>query len=98
MPKRLGEDHANAKLLADAVAKEPGAEIDLDAVQTNIVIFRLCGDADAAVFCASLKQKGVLASAIGPHAVRFVTHYDVNRAECEEATGIVAAELRALPS
>jgi len=98
MPKRLGEDHANAKLLAEAVANEPAAEIDLDAVQTNIVIFRLRGDADAPAFCASLKPKGVLASAIGPHAVRFVTHYDVDRAACEQAVGIAAAELKSLPS
>ena len=98
MPKRLGEDHANARLLAEAVAKETSAEIDLDAVQTNIVIFRLRGEADAPAFCASLKQKGVLASAIGPHAVRFVTHYDVDRAACEQAAGIVATELKSLPN
>ncbi|WP_035348866.1 threonine aldolase family protein [Edaphobacter aggregans] len=96
MPKRLAEDHANARLLAEAVAKEASAEIDLDSVETNIVIFRLRGEADAAAFCAALKQKGVLASAIGPHAVRFVTHYDVSRAACEEATGVIATELRAL--
>jgi threonine aldolase len=96
MPKRLAEDHANARLLAEAVAKESSAEIDLDSVETNIVIFKLRGEADAAVFCASLKQKGVLASAIGPHSVRFVTHYDVNRVVCEEAAKVVAAELRAL--
>jgi threonine aldolase len=98
MPKRLGEDHANARLLAEAVANESSAEIDMDSVETNIVIFRLRGEADAGAFCASMKQKGVLASAIGPHAVRFVTHYDVNAAACQEAAGVVAAELRSLRS
>lgn len=96
MTKRLGEDHANARLLAEGVANEASAEIDLDSVQTNIVIFRLKGEADAATFCAALKQKGVLASAIGPHAVRFVTHYDVSRAACEQAAAIVAEQLRVL--
>ena len=97
MPKRLEEDHANARLLAGSVAREEAAaEIDLDGVETNIVIFRLKGEQDAAAFCAALKRKGVLASAIGPHAVRFVTHYDVGRAQCEEAAGIVTEELRAL--
>jgi threonine aldolase len=97
MPKRLGEDHANAKLLAEAVAAQPqAAEIDLDAVQTNIVIFKLRNDGDAAAFTAALKQKGVLASAIGLHAVRFVTHYDVDRATCERAAKIVSEELGAL--
>jgi threonine aldolase len=96
MTKRLGEDHANARLLAEAIAEEPSAEIDLDGVQTNIVIFSLKGDADAATFCARLKAKGVLASAIGVHAVRFVTHYDVSRAMCEEAAAVTAEELKAL--
>ena len=102
MPKRLQEDHANARLLADAVAAETGkAEIDLDAVQTNIVIFKLRSrdrgtDGDAVGFVAALKQKGVLASAIGPHSVRFVTHYDVDRAACTNAAAIISEELRAL--
>jgi threonine aldolase len=97
MPKRLGEDHANARLLAEAVAAHPkAAEIDLDAVQTNIVIFKLRNDGDAAGFTAALKQKGVLISAIGPHAVRFVTHYDVDHAACKQAASLVSEELRAL--
>src|SRR6201991_1400175 len=39
MPKRLAEDHAHARILAKSVANEANVEIDLDAVQTNIVIF-----------------------------------------------------------
>jgi threonine aldolase len=107
MPKRLHEDHANARLLADAVAAQPrAAEIDLEAVQTNIVIFKLRGrnqkngdqssGGDAPAFAAALKQKGVLVSAIGPHAIRFVTHYDVDRAACQKAAAIVSEELQSL--
>ena len=97
MPKRLGDDHAHARVLADAVAAQPEtAEIDLDAVQTNIVIFTLRKGGDAAAFVAGLKQKGVLASAIGPHAVRFVTHYDVDGAACRRAAGVVAEELKSV--
>jgi len=102
MPKRLHEDHANARLLADAVAGHPkAAEIDLESVQTNIVIFKLRGKVqnnggDAAAFTAALKQKGVLVSAIGPDAVRFVTHYDVDRTACERAAAIVSDQLRSL--
>jgi threonine aldolase len=102
MPKRLGEDHANARLLAEAVAAHPDvAEIDLDAVQTNIVIFKLRGKdgangGDAAAFMAALKQKGVLVSAIGPHSIRFVTHYDVVRGACAKAASIVSEQLVAL--
>lgn len=100
MSARLHDDHANARLLAEAVASHPFVEIDLDTVQTNIVIFRLRNSdgegGDAPAFCSQLKAKGVLASAIGPHAVRFVTHFDVSRQDCQKAAGIVLAELRSL--
>jgi threonine aldolase len=97
MPKRLSEDHANARLLADAVAAQSNAaEIDMEGIQTNIVIFKLRNNGDAAAFTAALKQKGVLASAIGPHAVRFVTHYDVDREACTRAAAIVSELLRTL--
>ncbi|WP_263384622.1 threonine aldolase family protein [Granulicella arctica] len=96
MPKRLGEDHAHARLLAECVAKSDKVAIDLGAVQTNIVIFELKGGGDAPGFVAGLKAQGVLASAIGPHAVRFVTHFDVDREACERAAGIVWAALGAL--
>jgi threonine aldolase len=97
-PALLAADHANARLLAEAVAGQAAACIDLEAVQTNIVIFSLKGGSlkgggDAAAFCAALKKKDVLASAIGPHAVRLVTHFDVSRGDCEEAAAIVSAEL-----
>lgn len=96
MPARLTDDHANARLLAEAVAGESNAEIDLYAVQTNIVIFKLRDGRDAAAFCAGLKQNGVLASAIGPQSVRFVTHYDVDREACGRAAAVVKEHLRSL--
>ena len=84
MPKRLHEDHANARLLAEAVAGVDGVAIDLETVETNIVIFTL-KDGGAAEFVSSLKAKGVASSAIGTHQVRFVTHFDVSREDCERA-------------
>jgi threonine aldolase len=88
MPARLTEDHANARILAQAIAGLPAVELDLATVQTNIVIFRLAAGGDAAACCDALKQLGVLASPTGPRTVRFVTHLDVTRAECEQAAGI----------
>ncbi len=88
-PKRLHEDHANARLLAEAVAAVSGVELDMSTVETNIVIFTLT-DGGAAEFVTALKQRGVIASAIGTHQVRFVTHGDVSRADCEQAAKIAA--------
>ncbi len=94
MPARLKDDHANARLLAEAIASASATEIDLDAVQSNIVIFKLKNHGDAASFCGALKQKGILSSAVGPHSVRFVTHYDVDQAACMNAASITLEQLR----
>lgn len=87
MPSRLGEDHANAKLLAEAIAEAPEAEIDPARVQTNIVIVSLRTTTASAVV-RNLKDHGVLASAIGPSSIRLVTHYDVSREDCKRAATI----------
>lgn len=84
-PKRLHEDHAHARLLAESLAELPQVEIDLDAVRTNIVIFTLRNHGDAAGFVARLARHGILAGTVGRHSVRFVTHRDVDRSACEEA-------------
>jgi threonine aldolase len=91
MPKRLTEDHANARLLADAIAQCDAAEIDPGEVQTNIVIFTLNeeGSDDAPALVRKLREQGVLASAISPRAVRLVTHYDVSREDCRRAAAVL---------
>jgi threonine aldolase len=94
MPARLGEDHANARLLAEAVAAHDAVDIDLETVETNMVIFKLKKGGDAAAFCAALREKGVLAGGLGPRTVRFVTHFDVSREDCERAAGVAGDVLK----
>jgi threonine aldolase len=88
-PGLLAADHANARLLAEAVAGCDGVEIDLNGVQTNIVIFSLSEQGDAPALVARMKAEGVLTSAIGPHQVRLVTHSQVSRAECEQTAELL---------
>lgn len=97
-PSRLHEDHANARLLAEAVATCEAVEIDLLSVQTNIVLFTLRGGGDAASVVASLKSVGILCSAIGPHSVRLVTHFDVSREQCERSAATLVRLLQQVPA
>jgi threonine aldolase len=61
---RLGEDHANARLIAERLAGMAGIALDLATVQTNIVIFRLGeGLPDAATITARAKEAGSRRSA-----------------------------------
>lgn len=93
-PARLHEDHVQARLLAETIAECPGASIDLEAVQTNIVIFTVPGEGAAAKLVLDLKAGGVLSSVVGPEQVRLVTHADVSGAECETAGGRLRELLR----
>jgi threonine aldolase len=94
-PKRLHEDHANARLLAEALDNIDSVAIDLDAVETNIVIFRLTDGLSAVDVVKRLKARGILASAFAHDAIRLVTHLDVNRAACVMAADALAEEIEA---
>ena len=94
-PLRLHEDHANARVLAEAIAACESADIDLLSVQTNIVFFTLKKGGDAPALVAALKAEGILCSAIGPHAVRLVTHLDVSREQSERCATILTQLLNA---
>ncbi len=93
MPARLHEDHANARLLAETLSHIEGVAIDLDTVETNIVIFKLTGELTAAELVARLKARGILASAVGLDAIRLVTHHDVSRADCVTAGEALTEEI-----
>jgi threonine aldolase len=85
-PTRLHEDHATARLLAEGVASVPGVAIDLDTVQTNIVIFDVSATGMTSTeITETLKTQGVLAGTVNPQLIRFVTHLNVSRADCEKA-------------
>ncbi len=93
MPARLKDDHANARWMAEQIAAIPGCVLDLETVQTNIVIFRAI-HRPAAETIADLKRQGILCGTAGPEEVRFVTHRDVDRAACERAVSVLRAVLR----
>jgi threonine aldolase len=83
MVERLPEDHARARRLADAVANRwPGCGLDPALVRTNIVTFT---HLEPDKLLAHLEGHGVLAHAIAPETVRFVTHHDVDDAGIERA-------------
>ena len=79
--ERLADDHARAKLLAEACGVDP------ETVPTNIVVVPR---EDAAGFVAAAREQGVLASAVGAKAVRLVTHLGVSKADAEQAAAVLA--------
>ncbi len=90
--ERLAEDHANARRIADAIAGNPGLEIDPTHVETNILYFRVKAGAErAAQLVDDLAEHGVKAWNLGA-LIRLVTSLNVDRRGCDFA----AAKINAL--
>jgi threonine aldolase len=85
MVDRLAEDHDNARTLAEGVAKLPGVSIDLGRVQTNIVIFRVERANGATELVEGCAARKVRVHAIGPAAIRCVTHKDIDAEDVRRA-------------
>jgi threonine aldolase len=85
MVERLGEDHARARRLAEAVAARwPDAGCDPEMIRTNIVVFT---HSDPSKLLSYLHTEGVLAGTIAPDVLRLVTHNDVDDEGMERALG-----------
>jgi threonine aldolase len=84
-PKRLHEDHSNATRLAAGLSEIGGISIDVDRVQTNIVIFDISGTGrTSAEIVSLLESSGIRAIGFGD-SIRMVTHLDISRADIEKA-------------
>ena len=86
----LHEDHLRAKALAEAAHEVAPTTIDPDSVETNIVALDLRDlSVTAAELNASLKEAGILASALGPKFLRLVTHLDFDDAQLSRVTSVL---------
>lgn len=91
---RLAEDHDNARLLAEGLAEIPGVHLDLDAVQSNIVMFSTA--VDARTVQAALRAHGLGVVPFGPFTIRATTHLDVSREDIPRALRILTDVLPTL--
>jgi threonine aldolase len=89
---RLGDDHANARILAERIAGMEGARVDLTTVETNLI------NVDVVPLASDVAREaqllGLLIAPSGPHRLRAVTHLDVSRAQIDTAGEILAEALR----
>jgi threonine aldolase len=84
-PKRLHEDHANARRLAEGIAEIAPGSVDLEAVETNIVFVDPTPFGGiAAQVVGMLRDEGVLATIVAGK-IRMLTHVDVSTDDIEKA-------------
>jgi len=96
MVDRLAEDHANARLLAEGIAELKGIKIDLDTVQTNIIILEVdkkTAGMSAKELTTRLFENGIKANAYG-EKIRLVTHKDISRQDIQTTLSVMWKILR----
>ena len=80
--ERLADDHAHARLLAEACGTDP------DSVDTNIVVV---DRSDAASYVERAAAQGVRVATVGATKVRLVTHLGVSADDARRAAEVLAA-------
>ncbi|MDD4794936.1 MAG: beta-eliminating lyase-related protein, partial [Dehalococcoidales bacterium] len=96
MVERLAEDHQNARLLAEGLAKIPGIIIHPERVQTNIVLFEPPEAVEAGIFLQQLKEQGVLLSSMGGRTIRAVTHRMISRDDIKAGIEAVSSVVKSM--
>ncbi|MBL6916436.1 MAG: aminotransferase class I/II-fold pyridoxal phosphate-dependent enzyme [Balneolaceae bacterium] len=77
---KLALDHEHAKIFAQTIAETSALQIDLDSVQTNIVLFHT-GDRTALEVLEIFGQHGIKMVPFGPSTVRATFHFQIEEAD-----------------
>ncbi|MCP4584048.1 MAG: aminotransferase class I/II-fold pyridoxal phosphate-dependent enzyme [candidate division Zixibacteria bacterium] len=85
---RLDKDHANAKRLADGLQSIDDISIDLNNVQTNIVVFEISMPVDR--FLEKAAEKGLLVVPFGNNRVRAVPNLCTDDDDIPRAIDIIS--------
>ena len=92
MVERLAEDHANARKLAQGLAKIPGVSIDPDALPTNLVFFEVT-QGDPGKLSRKLNEHGIKGGS-PQRRWRFVSHYGITSDDIDHALDIIDSTFR----
>jgi len=93
--ERMQDDHRRASAIAQFLKTLPSIDLDLESVQTNIIIF---GFTDPKVnldaILADMKAKGLLVSKGTKGKLRIVTHLDISDSDVDNSIEILSEVLK----
>ena len=92
---RLADDHGNARLFAESIAQHPHVRVDLECVQTNIVMFDLVDTELTAFELAEqlVRNAGIRISTVHAKRNRVVTHLGIDSDQIVGAVEAIGREL-----
>ncbi|WIV11865.1 low-specificity L-threonine aldolase [Proteiniborus sp. MB09-C3] len=90
MVERLSEDHKNAGLLAEGLKDIEGIKIDMNTIQSNILMVDIATPKyDSINLVARLRKEGILTSDINSSRIRFVTHNYISNDDIRYTVDVV---------
>lgn len=92
MVERLAEDHRRAKVFADAIATVNPEAVDLELVQTNIVLVKT--PRSAKQFAEEMANEGIHFFPVAERTFRVVFHKDIDDAATYYAAGKICEALK----
>jgi threonine aldolase len=95
MVERLGDDHANARKLAEGIAEMPGISIDPNQIHTNIVYFEVDRkDMTVQELVKRMDENGARMLPVGPGRIRAVTHYHISSDDIDYVLAVFSKVLK----
>jgi threonine aldolase len=92
--ERLAQDHRNAKLFAEQIARLSGIRLQGDAVETNLVFFDVQQTGrDAPGIARRLEARGVRIGVESKYVMRAVFHLDIDLAGTQSAVAALQEAL-----
>ncbi|WP_367730307.1 threonine aldolase family protein [Balneola sp. MJW-20] len=86
--KHMEQDHKNARMVAEVIAGLDDFKVDLNVLETNILMFDTITHTAAEVL-EILDKEGVAMIPFGPNTIRATFHFQVSREEVEEVISIL---------
>ena len=88
MVDRLAEDHLRTKTVAEALAGFAGLEVDMEGVQTNLLLVKT--ELPAEQWQAELETRDVMCFPVAENRLRLVFHGDITDEHCSQAIAAFA--------
>ena len=93
---RLAEDHENARRFGAIVSQCEGVRLAFEPIETNLVFVDVSGTGvSPGDVCARLEERGINMGGYSATLIRAATHFDVSRAQVEEAGAVFVETVNA---
>ncbi|SMO96995.1 threonine aldolase family protein [Gracilimonas mengyeensis] len=86
---KLAEDHRRAREVAEVIYNSDKLAVDMNSLQTNILLFDTVHEAAADVL-ERLKEEGILMTQFGHKTIRATFHFQISEEEVEKVKEVLA--------